>query len=153
MEKIAKIRRSRRKGGKKFNMAIKYRKTKILKAEDLTNLFNSVGWIEESARYPNRLENAIYNSSTVFSAWDGNKLVGLLSALDDTMHAYGIYLLVDPIYQNLGIGKMLFLMFDEHYSDYKKEFKTEKMQKYYERFGYKVDSVGMVKNDLPDYDI
>lgn len=136
--------------GKK--MDIEYRKTKIFKTDDLTDLFTSVGWIEESAKYPNRLENAIYNSSTVFSAWDGDKLVGLLSALDDTMHAYGIYLLVAPIYQNRGIGKTLFLMFDEHYTDYKKEFKTEKMQKYYEQFGYKVDAVGMVKNELSDYD-
>ena len=77
----------------------------------------------------------------------------MLSALDDTMHAYGIYLLVSPEYQNNGIGEKLFRMFDEYYADYKKEFKTVKTQKYYEKFGYEVDSVGMVKNDLPDYDI
>ena len=58
----------------------------------MVKLFTSVGWVEESAKYPNRLENAIYHSSTVFSAWNRDRLVGLLSALDDTMHAYGIYL-------------------------------------------------------------
>lgn len=139
--------------GKRQDMNIEYKRTKVFKAEDLVKLFTSVGWIEESAKYPNRLENAIYHSSAVFSAWDGDRLVGLLSALDDTMHAYVIYLLVAPTYQNQGIGKSLFHMFDEHYAEYKKEFKTVKTQTYYEQFGYKTDSVGMVKNDLPNYDI
>ncbi|MEE1255991.1 MAG: GNAT family N-acetyltransferase [Lachnospiraceae bacterium] len=134
-------------------MGIEYKKTKIFKSEELVKLFTSVGWVEESAKYPNRLGNAMCNSSAVFSAWDNDKLVGLLSAIDDTMHAYGIYLLVDPAYQDQGIGKELFLMFEERYEGYKKEFKTVKTQKYYEQFGYVVDSVGMVKNDLPGYDI
>ena len=134
-------------------MNIEYKKTKLFDASDLVDLFTSVGWVQESAKYPTRLESAICNSSAVFSAWDGNKLVGLLSAIDDTMHAYGIYLLVNPAYQDKGIGKKLFLMFEERYKGYKKEFKTESAQKYYEQFGYKVDSVGMVKNDLPKYDI
>lgn len=134
-------------------MNITYKKTKIFKPEDLVELFTSVGWVEESARYPHRLENAMYHSSAVFSAWDGDRLVGLLSAIDDTMHAYGIYLLVQPEYQGMKIGMKLFKMFDEHYEGYKKEFKTVKTQKYYEKFGYEVDSIGMVKNDLPNYDI
>ena len=125
----------------------------MFKAEDLVKLFTSEGWVEESAKYPNRLENAIYHSSAVFSAWDGDSLVGLLSALDDTMHTYRIYLLVNPDYQSKGIGETLLRMFDEHYADYKKEFKTVKTQKYYEQFGYTTDSVGMVKNDLPEHDI
>lgn len=138
---------------KGINMNIEYKNTKMFEPEELVELFTSVGWVEESAKYPNRLENAMYNSSAVFSAWDEDRLVGLLSALDDTMHAYGIYLLVNPEYQNKKIGENLFRMFDEHYAGYKKEFKTVKTQKYYEKFGYKVDSVGMVKNDLPNYDI
>ena len=39
-------------------------------------------------------------SSTVFSAWDGERLVGLVRVLDDTeMVAYMHYVLVDPEYQ------------------------------------------------------
>lgn len=134
-------------------MNIEYRETKLFESGDLVKLFTSVGWVEESAKYPNRLENAIYHSSAVFSAWDGNRLIGLLSALDDTMHAYVIYLLVDPVYQKRGIGKSLLLMFNKYYAEYKKELKTARTQTYYEQFGYKKDSVGMVKNDLPDYDL
>ena len=44
-------------------------------------------------------------------------------------------------------------MFEQRYEGYKKEFKTESARKYYEQFGYKVDSAGMVKNDLQKYDI
>ena len=134
-------------------MNIEYKKTRSFSPEELRELFYSVGWVNESAKYPNRLENAMYHSSVVFSAWDGDKLVGLLSALDDSMHAYGTYLLVHPSYQKQGIGKELFTMFDKYYEDYKKEFKTVNAQAFYEPFGYKVDSVGMVKNDLPEYDI
>ena len=48
------------------------------------------------------------NYSTVYSAWDGEKLVGLISVMDDgIMTAYIHYLLVDPDYQYNGIGKEL----------------------------------------------
>ncbi len=48
------------------------------------------------------------NYSTVYSAWDGEKLVGLISVMDDgIMTAYIHYLLVDPDYQYNGIGKRI----------------------------------------------
>jgi ribosomal protein S18 acetylase RimI-like enzyme len=48
------------------------------------------------------------NSSSVFSAWDGQKLVGLINVLDDgIMTAYIHYLLIMPEYQHIGIGKEL----------------------------------------------
>lgn len=94
----------------------------------------------------------MYYSDNVFSAWDGDKLVGLLSTISDTMHVYITYLLVDPSYQNRKIGTKLLNMFEKHYVNYKKELKTEKASDYYKRFGWYSDSVGMVKNDLPLYD-
>ena len=67
-------------------------------AEDLLVFFDSVGWL--SAKYSQRLVNALAGSSTVFSAWDGDRLVGLANALDDgKLTAYIHYLLVDPEYQ------------------------------------------------------
>lgn len=127
---------------------ISYKEIKEFSIEDLVSLFTSVGWVEESAKYPERLQSAIRNSDVVFSAWKDEKLIGLLSAIDDTMHAYGIYLLINPKYQGQGVGRKLFEMFDTRYKGYKKEFKTVKTQEYYKRFGYEVDSVGMVKNEL-----
>ena len=59
------------------------------------------------------------NSSSVFTAWDGNKLVGLINALDDgVMTAYVHYLLIMPEYQHIGIGKKLIDMISENYKSY-----------------------------------
>ena len=58
-------------------------------------------------------------SSTVFSAWDGDRLVGLVRVLDDTeMVAYMHYVLVDPEYQGHGIADHLVGMVKERYRDY-----------------------------------
>lgn len=46
----------------------KYKKTKLFDANDLVDLFTSVGWVEKSAKYPTRLESIICSSSAVFSA-------------------------------------------------------------------------------------
>ena len=134
-------------------MNIEYKTIKWFNKKELVELFTSVGWVEESAKYPHRLEMAMRCSNAVFSAWDGDKLVGLLSAIDDSMHAYVTYLLVEPAYQKQGIGTFLLKMYEERYRGYKKELKTEESEEYYKRFNYKIDSTGMVKNDLPDRDM
>ena len=64
------------------------------------------------------------NYKAVYSAWDGDKLVGLIAAMDDgIMNAYVHYLLVDPEYQGLAIGwssNMFFPieMVKDYYKDY-----------------------------------
>lgn len=84
-------------------MDIEYRDTKDFTAAELERLFLSVQW--ESGGYPERLVRAMKNSTHVVSAWDGDKLVGLVRALDDgETVAFLHYLLVDPAYQGLHIG-------------------------------------------------
>ncbi len=84
-------------------MDIEYRNTKDFTAAELERLFLSVQW--ESGGYPERLVRAMQGSSHVVSAWDGDKLVGLVRALDDgATVAFLHYLLVDPAYQGLHIG-------------------------------------------------
>ena len=62
---------------------------------------------------------AMQHFQTVFSAWDGNKLVGMICAMDDgIMNAYVHYLLVNPAYHGKGIGRRLVKMIKEHYKDY-----------------------------------
>lgn len=74
--------------------------------EDLRELFESVNWL--SARYADRLSKAFKNAGTVISAWQDNKLVGLIEVLDDgELTAYIHYLLVHPSFQNQGIGASL----------------------------------------------
>ena len=59
------------------------------------------------------------NFKTVFSAWDEEKLVGMICAMDDgIMNAYVHYLLVDPDYHGNTIGRTLVGMAKEHYKDY-----------------------------------
>ena len=62
---------------------------------------------------------AMKNYETVYSAWDGEKLIGLISTMDDgIMTAYVHYLLVNPAYQGFKIGRTLVEMTKEHYKDY-----------------------------------
>ncbi len=67
-------------------MNIKYKKSKVFTVEELQGLFLSVEW--ESGNYPEKLVRAMQNSSHVISAWDGDKLIGLVRALDDGRTPY-----------------------------------------------------------------
>ncbi len=81
-----------------------YKDTRQYTAKQLEELFSSVRW--ESAKFPERLARAMKGFSYVRSAWDGDRLVGLIAAMDDgEMTAYIHYLLVSPEYQGRGIGK------------------------------------------------
>ena len=87
-------------------MEIEYRNTKEFTEQELQRLFLSVKW--ESGNYPDILVRAMLNSTHVISAWDGNKLVGLIRALSDgETVAFLHYLLVDPAYQGHHIGDEL----------------------------------------------
>ena len=98
-------------------MNIIYRDTKEFSESDLGRLFLSVNW--ESGRYPEKLQTAMRNYGSVFSAWDGDRLVGLVSVMDDgIMTAYIQYVLVDPEFQGQGIGKHLLNMVKERYADF-----------------------------------
>ncbi len=66
---------------------IVFTEEKKFSREDVQELFLSVGWI--SGQYPGRLFKALMNSSTVVTAWDGDRLAGLVRVLDDSeMVAY-----------------------------------------------------------------
>ena len=92
-------------------------KEQALTSKELEELFLSVEW--SSGHYPDKLETAIRNYQTVFTAWDGDRLVGLISAMDDgIMTAYIHYLLVRPEYQGNGIGLKLIEKTKEKYKDY-----------------------------------
>jgi hypothetical protein len=87
---------------KRRSIMIEYKQTKEFTAAQLQRLFLSVNW--ESGRYPEKLVRAMHNSTRVISAWDGEKLVGLVRALDDgETVAFLHYLLVDPEYQGYHI--------------------------------------------------
>lgn len=98
-------------------MNIEYKDTHDFSAEQLQRLFLSVEW--SSGHFPEKLVVAIKNFKTVYSAWDGEKLIGMICAMDDgIMNAYVHYLLVDPDYHGQKIGRTLVSMMNEHYKDY-----------------------------------
>lgn len=85
--------------------------------EELEDLFLSVKW--SSGHYPEKLVVAMKNFETVYSAWDGDKLIGMICVMDDgIMTAYVHYLLVNPDYHGNKIGRTLVKMVKEKYSDY-----------------------------------
>jgi len=99
------------------SMGISYTDEKRFDVKQTHHLFASVGW--ESANYPERLHKALMGSDTVFSAWDGDRLVGLARVIDDgEMLAYMHWVLVDPEYHGLGIGGHLVDLVRKRYRDY-----------------------------------
>ena len=96
---------------------IDYQDTHIFTEKELERLFLSVGW--SSGHFPEKLAAAMQNFSTVFSAWDGDRLVGMVCAMDDgVMNAYVHYLLVDPAYHGQTIGRTLVDKIKTRYKDF-----------------------------------
>lgn len=96
---------------------IEYRDTHEFTAKELERLFLSVDW--SSGHFPDKLKTAMQNFETVYTAWDGDKLIGMVCAIDDgIMTAYVHYLLVDPDYHGQTVGRTLVDMVKEHYKDY-----------------------------------
>lgn len=98
-------------------MEIKYSDTHKFNKEQLQDLFLSVEW--SSGHYPDKLVVAMKNFKTVYSAWDKDKLVGMICVMDDgIMTAYVHYLLVNPEYHGMKIGRTLVDMVKQKYSNY-----------------------------------
>lgn len=98
-------------------MNITFKDSLDFNVQQLQDLFLSVKW--SSGHYPEKLVIAMKHSGAIFSAWDGDKLIGLISAMDDTtMNAYVHYLLINPEYQGKGIGKQLVNKIKERYKDF-----------------------------------
>lgn len=96
---------------------IEYKEDKTFTVSDVEHLFLSVGWV--SGKYPTRLYKALMHSSTVITAWDSNKLVGLIRVIDDSELAqYMHYVLVDPEYQSMGIATEMLNRVKEKYKNY-----------------------------------
>lgn len=133
---------------------IDYKNCKEFKAEQLKELFQSVGWV--SADYPNKLVKALANSDTVISAWDKEKLVGLINVIDDgALTAYAHYLLVDPDYQGKGIGTELIERIKLRYKDYLYLLliaENKGLVEFYKQRGFQVEN-GAVPMAVMNFDL
>ena len=119
---------------------ITYKDKKTFTAQELSELFSSVGWL--SANYPQELVRAMQGSSTVFSAWDDEQLVGLINVLDDgVLSAYIHYLLVSPKWQGQGTGSALVQLTREKYKEFLYLTVVPEEQKniaFYEKCGFTI---------------
>ena len=134
-------------------MDITYKNTHNFSQKQLNELFLSVEW--SSGEFPEKLTIAMKNYPTVYSAWDGDELVGLISAMDDgIMNVYINYLLVKPEYQLKGIGKTLVEKIKQHYKDYQRiaVITMHEKSRFYEYCGFekREDKVPLFITTLKD---
>lgn len=119
---------------------IDYKRTKDFEVNQLQELFISAGWF--SGDFPEKLQVALHNSSRVISAWDGDKLVGLIRGLDDGIWQATIdCLLVHSSYQGKGIASTLLKSILEEYADflYIDVVPSEKKNvSFYEKHGFQI---------------
>lgn len=118
-------------------MKITYKNTHNFSKKELEDLFLSVELY--CGEFSDKLVIAMRNFNTVYSAWDGEDLIGLICAMDDgIMNAYINYLLVKPEYQLKGVGKNLVEKIKIHYKDYKRiaVITPEIQSRFYEYCGF-----------------
>ncbi|MBE2272507.1 MAG: GNAT family N-acetyltransferase [Anaerolinea sp.] len=88
-------------------MTIVYRDDHDIDLDQLTILFNAVGW-ERRTTDRERLAQLVRGSMFVVSAWEGDRLVGFARAISDgAFNAYISTVAVLPEYQKRGIGREL----------------------------------------------
>ena len=126
-------------------MNIIYNDTKKdLPTEQLYELFIAVGW-SDGRSLPEDMKSGFIkpwiHSTLVISAWDSDKLVGVVRVLSDTMFRSIIYdLLVAPEYQGQGIGRELLKRCIEHYPNSEWLVQTTNRAGFYEKNGFKVNN-------------
>jgi len=116
-------------------------KIKYLPCDQLYNLFKLAGWTEgsETDEMLKNFNVPFINSTLVVSAWDNERLVGVVRVLSDKVIRSVIYdLVVDPEYQGQGIGKELVKRCIRHYPYTEWLVQTtENIAGYYEKMGFK----------------
>ncbi len=108
-----------------------------LRIEDVLALYEANGW--SAAQKPIKLYNGLLNSHSLFTAWDGEKLVGLGNAISDGhLVVYYPHFLVHPEYQGMGIGNSLVEKMQEKYKDFHMQVLTADVNtvEFYKKIGF-----------------
>lgn len=115
---------------------------KDLPSEQLHRLFKLVGWADgpETSDMVEYFNMPFINSTLVISAWENDRLDGAVRVLSDKIIRSIIYdLVIDPEFQNKGIGRELVKRCIEHFPDSEWTVQTtEKISCYYEKIGFKI---------------
>lgn len=126
-------------------MPITYSDRKDLPCRQLADLFYAVGWSDRRETDENRIRFygvPFLNSAFVFSAWDGDALIGCVRVLSDRIFRSVIYdLAVLPEYQGQGIGRELVRLCMEQCPD--SEWLVQTIPErvgFYEQMGFQINS-------------
>ncbi|MGK7395238.1 MAG: GNAT family N-acetyltransferase [Candidatus Cyclobacteriaceae bacterium M3_2C_046] len=118
-------------------MNISLKETKSIDATQVLTLYAKNKW--SSAAKPTELLQALQNSHTLVTAWDGDNLVGLGNAISDGfLVVYYPHLLVLPEYQKKGIGKKIMKRFKEIYKGFHQQILVAdgKAIEFYKKCGF-----------------
>ena len=127
---------------------------KDLPQDQLHRLFKLVGW-SDGSKTPemiNFYNVPFINSTLVISVWCNDKMIGVIRVLSDKVFRSIIYdLIVDPEFQNQGIGSELIKRCIEHFPNSEWTVGTEKhIAGYYEKLGFtKIDKGNGVYLSIP----
>lgn len=107
---------------------------------ELITLYDNVGW-SNYANNPEMLKEAYNNSLKIISAWDKDKLIGIIRVVGDGYSIIYIQdLLVLKEYQGKGIGsKLLSIVIKKYENVYQKILLTDNQSntvKFYEHHGF-----------------
>lgn len=118
-----------------------------LTQENLVALWHSVGWYNGSALTPDRLLLAIQNTEYVITAWDEDRLVGLCSAISDSvLNTWISYMVVDSEYHNHKIGSFMLETLKTHYFGFRIFVQSSKAQEFYKQHGFIEDMHSLTLN-------
>jgi len=118
-------------------MSIKISEMKDIQIEEIVALYKANGW--SAAEKPTELFNALLNSHSLITAWDGNKLVGLGNAISDGYFVvYYPHLLIHPEYQGKGIGRKIVDKMREKYGNFHMQMLTADVKaiNFYKQAGF-----------------
>lgn len=120
----------------------------------MQDLFLSNEW--DSGNYPDKLQTALKGSHQVITAWDGDKLVGLMNALSDgIMNVFFLYLIVHPDYQKKDVGQKLVELMLREYKDYARKMVIayDEAFEFFQKCGFEVgeNNVPMFVTYLTNY--
>lgn len=121
-------------------MELNFSNTKNIDVAQLENLYNDVGWLAYTQDLY-LLKQAVSNSLDVVSAWDKDKLIGLIRIVGDGLTiVYVQDILVLNAYQNKGIATQLMQRILHKYVKVRqKVLLTEEapdVRHFYERHGF-----------------
>ncbi|KXX70668.1 GNAT family N-acetyltransferase [Flammeovirga sp. SJP92] len=118
-------------------MNITISNTRTIDKNKIVKLYELNEW--SAAQKPDVLYQALINSHSLVSAWDGDELVGIGNAISDGfLVVYYPHLLIHPEYQGKGIGKMIMEKMFLKYKGFHMQMLTSDGEavRFYEKMGF-----------------